>query len=226
MPPGANGLSGPAYVRWKAAERWKRAVARLDASIPAPDVSGLGPCSACGTTDIAAHGWLGDPVHGTCVPCDKGRREAAESAEGAAARPVPRVVTAVPDTYRRERLGFSVEVIEDVKVGEKVTIRQESGQITLLHEVIQRRTACGRCSGRRGASRGSAASWRTRGTSPRSARRGRRRTDVRITPETTPEEMRRREPGWACRKTPLVSEGVPPAVHHRSRRGAWLARLA
>ena len=137
MPPGANGLTGPAYVRWKAEQRWKRALARLDASLPAPDVSGLGPCSACGTTDIAARGWLGDPVHGTCVPCDKGRREAAERAQGAAARPVPRVVTAVPDTYRRERLGFSVEVIEDVKVGEKVTIRQESGQITLLHEVIQ-----------------------------------------------------------------------------------------
>ena len=46
-------------------------------------------------------------------------------------------MTAVPDTYRRERLGFSVEVIEDVAVGAKVTIRQESGQITLLHEVIE-----------------------------------------------------------------------------------------
>ena len=29
---------------------------------------------------------------------------------------------------------------------------------------------------------------------------------MRITPETTREEMRRREPGWASRKTPLVSE--------------------
>ena len=29
---------------------------------------------------------------------------------------------------------------------------------------------------------------------------------MRITPETTREDMRRREPGWASRKTPLVSE--------------------
>ena len=33
MPPGANGLGGPAYVRWKAEQRHTRALANLEASI-------------------------------------------------------------------------------------------------------------------------------------------------------------------------------------------------
>ena len=137
MPPGANGLSGPAYVRWKAAQRWKRAVARLEESIPAPDVSGLGPCGACGTTDIATHGWLGDPISGTCVPCDAAREKRVATLHAVSDPDAARVVTAVPDTYKRERQGFSEEVVEDVKAGDRVKIRKADGQITRLYEVIR-----------------------------------------------------------------------------------------
>ena len=112
VPPGANGLTGPAYVRWKAAQRWKRAVARLEESIPAPDVSGLGPCGACGTTDIATHGWLGDPITGTCVPCDAAREKRVATLHAVRDPDAARVVTAVPDTHKRERQGFSEEVVE------------------------------------------------------------------------------------------------------------------
>ena len=138
MPPGANGLSGPAYVRWKADQRWKRALADLEASVETPpDVSGLGPCSLCGTTDIATHGWLGDPTTGTCVPCDAVRQERAERAHAVRDPDAARVVTAVPDTFRRERVGFSEEVIENVKSGDRVKIRKTDGQITKLYEVIR-----------------------------------------------------------------------------------------
>ena len=138
MPPGANGLSGPAYVRWKAEQRHKRALNRLEASISgSPDVSGLGPCSVCGTTDIATHGWLGDPVTGTCVPCDAVRQERAERFHAVRDPDAARVVTAVPDTYKKERPGFSVELIENARPGERVMVRQESGQITKLYEVIR-----------------------------------------------------------------------------------------
>ena len=137
MPPGANGLCGPAYVRWKAEQRWKRSVARLGESIPAPDVSGLGPCSVCGTTDIATHGWLGDPISGTCVPCDAAREKRVATLHAVRDPDAVRVVTAVPDTDKKERPGFSVELIEDVKAGDRVKIRKADGQITRLYEVIR-----------------------------------------------------------------------------------------
>ena len=106
MPPGANGLSGPAYVRWKADQRWKRALADLEASVlAAPDVSGLGPCSECGTTDIATHGWLGDPVTGTCVPCDAVREQRVATLHAVHDPDAARVVTAVPDTFKARARG-------------------------------------------------------------------------------------------------------------------------
>ena len=106
----------------------------------------------CGTTDIATHGWLGDPISGTCVPCDAAREKRVATLHAVRDPDAVRVVTAVPDTDKKERPGFSVELIEDVKAGDRVKIRKADGQITRLYEVI--RTARGRCSGRRGGSSG------------------------------------------------------------------------
>ena len=45
---------------------------------------------------------------------------------------------------------------------------------------------------------------------------------MRITPETTREDMRRREPGWACRKTPLVSEAsLQQSITEAARALGW-----
>ena len=141
MPPGANGLSGPDYVRWKAEQRWHKRALNRSRSVHrdgSPDVSGLGPCSLCGTTDIATHGWLGDPDLRHLRSVRRG--EAADRVARLHAVRDPdavRVVTAVPDTDKKERPGFSVELIENVKAGDRVKIRKPDGQITKLYEVIR-----------------------------------------------------------------------------------------
>ena len=104
MPPGANGLTGPAYCRWKAEQRWKRAVAKLGQPITAPDVSGLGPCGKCGTTDIATHGWLGFPDSGTCVPCAETAEAERKMASAWTTLPTPQddresLITALLDVH-------------------------------------------------------------------------------------------------------------------------------
>ena len=91
----------------------------------------------CGTTDIATHGWLGDPISGTCVPCDAAREKRVATLHAVSDPDAARVVTAVPDTYKRERQGFSEEVVEAVKAGDRVKIRKADGQITRLYEVIR-----------------------------------------------------------------------------------------
>ena len=49
-----------------------------------------------------------------------------------------RMVTSVPDTYRRENPGFSTEVIEAVQVGERVALRKHDGTISRVYEVVER----------------------------------------------------------------------------------------